>query len=136
MDCIYIRPSSIYRVVINCCLPTGQVVTRGHVNLAVCNGMPTNLKITNKTVVTLYNAVWTAGVEYDLESQEDIEDKAEMKYNQKSEAKEDLDEDYDEVDPNKVDKQRCCQSNVAGEEEDIVDDPVDDPQLLVDATEE
>ena len=94
-------------------LPTDEVVPRGrdislpitqnvidlvHI-LAIRDGMPTNLKITIKTRVTLFDAAWTARVEYNPQSQEDIEDNTDT---DSSEAEEDLDEDYGEVDPNEV----------------------------------
>ena len=75
----------------------------------------------------------------------DIEDKADTDYDQKSEAEEeDLDEDYDEVDPNKVEdiydddvNPSDANNNVAEQEkEDIMDNPVDDPQLPFKSTEE
>ena len=56
--------------------------------------MPTNLNISRITVA-LYDTAWTAGVEYALQSQEDIEDKADTDFDHKSEAdEEDLDADY------------------------------------------
>ena len=45
--------------------------------------------------MALYDTAWTAGVEYALQSQEDIEDKADTDFDHKSEAdEEDLDADY------------------------------------------
>ena len=47
--------------------------------------MPTNLNISRITRVALYDTAWTAGVEYALQSQEDIEDKADTDFDHKSE---------------------------------------------------
>ena len=72
-------------------------------NIVIQDGMPTNLNISRITGVTLYDTAWTAGVEYALQSQEDIEDKADTDFDHKSEAnKENLDADYNLVDHNEV----------------------------------
>ena len=128
-------------------LPTGHVITRGRVvslpitpnvidlvhKMAVLDGMPTNLKIEQNRSD---DAAWTAGVDYDPQSQEDIEDRAE--------AEEDLDEEYDEVDPNEVQdinenivNPSDADNNVAEQEGvEIEEEPADDLLIPVNSIEE
>lgn len=95
-------------------LPTNRIITRRKVTpvpitpavikqvhaLADQEGMPSGLKINNRTGLLLYDSAWIAGVDYD---EEEFDDEDYEPDEQEQDDDEDPNEDdYDEMDPNEI----------------------------------
>ena len=93
--------------------------------LVIREGMPNNLKITDQTGVTLGDSAWTAGVESDPQTQEDIADSAGTDYDHKSDEK-DLDATYNKADHNKLDEVNQDKANPSKVEQNVAKQEYDD----------
>ena len=109
--------------------------------LVIREGMRNNLKITDKTGVTLGDSAWNAGVESDPQTQEDIADSAGVEsdpqtqediadsagtdYDHKSDEK-DLDATYNKADHNKLDEVNQDKANPSKVEQNVAKQEYDD----------